>query len=58
VADYVDATEPGVEIDNFSTEIRKEQKKIYQWQFTDQDGNWRVVLSHDFLALEARNKEQ
>ncbi len=54
VADNVEAAESSVEIDNLSTGIKREQKKIYQWQFTDQDDNWRVVLSHDSLALEAR----
>jgi len=54
VADRVETTESSVDIDNLSAEIKKEQKKIHQWQFTDQDDNWEIALSQDFLALEAR----
>jgi len=38
-------------------EIRQEQRRSPQWQFTDQNDNWKVVLSQDFLALETRTYE-
>lgn len=28
-----------------------------KWQFTDQEDTWRVVLAHDFLAIETRTYE-
>ncbi len=38
-------------------EIRQEQRRSPQWQFTDQNDNWKVVLSPDFLTLETRSYE-
>jgi uncharacterized protein (TIGR04255 family) len=38
-------------------EIRREQRRSPQYQFTDQDDNWKIVLSQDFLTLETRNYE-
>jgi uncharacterized protein (TIGR04255 family) len=35
--------------------LRGEQRRLPQWQFTDQDDNWKIVLSQDFLSLETRN---
>lgn len=43
----------GIEANN--PDIRHEQYRSPQWQFTDQDDNWKVVLSQDFLGLETRN---
>jgi len=37
--------------------IRQEQRRSPQLQFTDQNDNWKVVLSPDFLTLETRNYE-
>jgi len=54
VADRVETTAPSDVLDNLSAEMKSEQKKIPQWQFTDQEDNWRVVLSPDILGLEAR----
>lgn len=39
------------------SEIRREQRRSPQYQFTDQDDNWKIVLSQDFLTLETRNYE-
>ena len=38
-------------------ELKGEQRRSPQWQFTDQDDNWKIVLSQDFLTLETRNYE-
>ena len=45
----------GVELNE--PEIRREQRRSPQYQFTDQDDNWKIVLSQDFLTLETRNYE-
>jgi len=37
--------------------LRHEQHSSPQYQFTDQDDNWKIVLSQDFLSLETRNYE-
>jgi uncharacterized protein (TIGR04255 family) len=37
--------------------FRREQRASPQWQFTDKEDNWKVVLSQDFLTLETRNYE-
>ncbi len=38
-------------------EIRREQRQTPQWQFTDQNDNWKIMLSQDFLTLETRTYE-
>ncbi len=43
----------GIETNN--PDIRHEQHRSPQWQFTDQEDNWKIVLSQDFLSLETRN---
>ena len=40
------------------SEFRREQRRSPQWQFTDRDDNWKIVLSPDFLSLETRKYEQ
>jgi uncharacterized protein (TIGR04255 family) len=37
--------------------LRGEQRRSSQWQFTDQEDNWKIVLAQDFLTLETRNYE-
>ena len=39
------------------SELRHEQRRSPQYQFTDQDDNWKIVLSQDSLSLETRNYE-
>ena len=38
-------------------EFRTEHRRSQRWQFSDQDDNWKIVLSQDFLTLETRNYE-
>lgn len=44
-------------IETNEPEIRREQRRSPQYQFTDQNDNWKIVLSQDFLTLETRNYE-
>ncbi len=57
IAAQVQEVELVVGIGPNEREIRREQRQTPQWQFTDQNDNWKVVLSQDFLALETRKYE-
>lgn len=46
-----------VDIGSFDAGLRGEQRRTSQWQFTDQEDNWKIVLAPDFLTLETRNYE-
>ena len=54
IATSTEAVELTIGRHPISTEIRSEQRKIPQWQFTDRHDNWKIVLSQDFMTLEAR----
>ena len=54
IATSAEAIELTIGRNPINTEIRSEQRKVPQWQFTDRNDNWKIVLSQDFLTLEAR----
>jgi uncharacterized protein (TIGR04255 family) len=54
IATSAEATELIIGRNSINAEVRSEQRKVPQWQFTDRSDNWKIVLSQDFLTLEAR----
>jgi uncharacterized protein (TIGR04255 family) len=54
IATRANAMEVTVNIAPAESELKREARQIPQWQFTDHNDNWKIVLSQDFLSLEAR----